>query len=78
MDQNEVAEYLHEGAWRRSFDSGALARGLKISRARQVQGVSAEILDTGDVEMTGKVFDKDGGAHEAVIVLWLEGDTIAF
>ncbi len=74
----EVGAYLSQGDWRRSFDGSALARGLKGARARQVEQVRAEILDTGDVEITARVTGKENSepTQEAIIALWKEGSAI--
>ena len=46
-------------------------------RSRQVDGVAAETLDTGDVEITGTVTEKDGSRFSPVIVIWPEGADFA-
>ena len=76
MDQAHVAEFLREGSWRRAFDSAAQTRGLEMARARLVQRVTGECLDTGDVELVGTVIDKEGDPHEAILALWLEGGAV--
>jgi superfamily II DNA or RNA helicase len=70
----EAGEYLQDGDWRRVFDSGALARGAKLMRSRQVAEARAELFETGDLEITGRVTDKEGNTSEAIIALWLENN----
>ena len=73
-----VSEFLAGGDWRRAFDAGALARGQKLARAKQVASVTAEVLDTGDVEIVGRIMEADGYQSEATIALWDEDSTLAF
>ena len=68
----QIADYLSAGTWRTLFDSNALAQGQKLARARQVDDIVAEALDTDDVEITSTVTEKDGTQHRSTIVLWNE------
>jgi superfamily II DNA or RNA helicase len=71
--KERVSEFLAAGDWRQSFDGGALARGQKLARAKQVASVTAELLETGDVEIVGRIMEGDGYQSEAIIALWDEG-----
>lgn len=72
--KDRIAEFLAVGHWRRMFDGGALARGQKLARAKQVTSVTAELLDTGDVELVGRIMESDGCQREAIVALWDDGD----
>ncbi|MFT4550953.1 MAG: superfamily II DNA or RNA helicase [Verrucomicrobiales bacterium] len=72
----QIADFLEAGAWRNLFDGSAIAQGEKLARARLVKEVHAEQLDTGDAEITSTVHEKDSTQHQAVIALWLEGDSV--
>ena len=69
----DLSDFLASGEWRRRFGASALAAGAKMAKARQVQGVRAEGLDTGDLEVTGEIVEKDGEAWEPVVVAWRDG-----
>lgn len=73
MTTDDVADFLR-GDWRRLFDSGALTRGAKAMRARRVSCVRAEMLDTGDMEITGQVALENDEWAEAVLAIWQEGE----
>ena len=72
----DTGTFLSDGDWRRVFDSGALIRGDKLTRGRQVSDVYAELLETGDLEIVGKVRHGDESAAKAIIALWLEGASV--
>ncbi|MCB1098222.1 MAG: DEAD/DEAH box helicase [Verrucomicrobiae bacterium] len=72
--KDRIPPFLEDGGWRRVFDGGALARGQKLARAKQVTSVSAEVLDTGDVEIVGRIMESDGCQSEAIIALWEDPD----
>lgn len=76
--KERLTGFLMAGDWRQAFDGGALSRGQKLARARQVASVGAEVLDTGDVEITGRIMENDGYQSEAIIALWEENETLAF
>ncbi|MBL9153628.1 MAG: DEAD/DEAH box helicase [Verrucomicrobiales bacterium] len=72
LDAAALADHLARGDWRRRFGGSALAAGQKLARGRQVIDVRAELLDTGDAELTATVVDKDGATHHPVVALWRE------
>ena len=48
-----------------------------MARAKQLTGCKAELLDTGDMEIVSTVMDSSGIQHESIIVLWVEGNSLA-
>ncbi|MGI9242391.1 MAG: DEAD/DEAH box helicase, partial [Verrucomicrobiales bacterium] len=77
LSPEQIANYLCDNAWRNLFDGGALADGSKLARARQVADTRAELLDTGDVEITSSVTERDSRQFRSTIALWLDGSTIS-
>ncbi len=73
----DVIEFFKTDQWRNVFDASALRHGMKLARAKQVSDVGGEVLDTGDVECSGTVIEKDGGEFSPIVVLWEEGDGVA-
>ena len=73
--KDRISEFLAAGGWRRMFDGGALVRGQKLARAKQVTSVTAEVLDTGDVELVGRIMESDGCESEVIIALWDDPET---
>lgn len=73
----EVINFFKTEQWRNVFAGSALTHGLKLARAKQVSAVGGEVLDTGDVEVSGRVIEKDGSEFSPAVVLWNEGDAIA-
>ncbi|MFK5923637.1 MAG: DEAD/DEAH box helicase [Verrucomicrobiota bacterium] len=76
MNQEELGEFLRQGDWRRVFDAGALTRGAKVARARQVSRVRAEVLKTGDVEIVALVTEKNGESFNPAVAIWEEGGAL--
>jgi len=72
-----IGDFLQRGDWRQRFGAGALERGLKMARARQMSGAAGECLDTGDAEITGTVTEKSGSFFQPIIALWNEGGDLA-
>ena len=72
----QIADHLAEGTWRHLFDGGALARGSKLARGKQVADTRAEALDTGDVEITSSVLGTDASRFRSTIAIWLEEDAL--
>lgn len=72
-----LAASLREGTWRRGFSDEALAKGLRLAKGRLVNQCRGEPLETGDVEITALVAEKDGSQFEPVIALWEEGSGMA-
>ena len=52
--------------------------GRNLQGGKQVAAVTAELLDTGDVEIVGRIMESDGYQSEAIVALWEEGDGLAF
>jgi superfamily II DNA or RNA helicase len=76
LNAADLSDFLSQGDWRRPFGASALASGQRLARARQVNGIRIEILDTGDAEITGTVIEKSGATASPVIALWREGSGI--
>ncbi|MEX2578943.1 MAG: DEAD/DEAH box helicase [Verrucomicrobiales bacterium] len=76
IEIHEVIEFFASGDWRRVFGESAVAQGRKLAGARQVSDVSGESLETGDIELKGRVTEKDGTGYSPVVVLWREGDNL--
>ncbi len=74
---DQIFAYLTEGTWRNVFDSSAVSGGAQFVRSRQVSSVSGEVLDTGDVEITGTVTEKAGDVFQPLVVLWEEGGSLS-
>ncbi|MEM7386957.1 MAG: SNF2-related protein, partial [Verrucomicrobiota bacterium] len=72
VTRDQIAEFLESGGWRQLFDSGALLRGAKRARSRQVLEIRAETLETGDVEIVSQVMDEDGHRNESILAFWFE------
>lgn len=71
---DEIRAYLQSGDWRTSFDSARLALGEKLVRKRLVRDLAGTRLDSGDMEIVGRVADGDGAFDEAVVGIWKDGD----
>jgi hypothetical protein len=78
LTPDDLSHFLARGDWRRRFGASALASGQKLTRARQLSTLQAELLDTGDAEISGTVTEKNGDPHRPVIALWREESGIAF
>jgi len=76
ISHEQISEFLAAGTWRNLFDGGALANGSKLARARLVSDATAEVLDTGDAELTSLVSDRDGAQNQSTIAFWIEGDAV--
>lgn len=77
LTKPQLSAYLEQGGWRKRFGGGALTMGQKMARARQVSRVQAELLETGDAEVSGTVLEKNGAAHVPVVAFWTENNTCA-
>jgi len=77
VDQTRLTEHLASEAWQTRFTSNAVAEGKRRVASRLVQDVRAELLDTGDAEITGVVSEKEGLAFAASVALWEEDATLA-
>ncbi len=71
-----IRRFLTSGNWKVTFSTSVAAAGYKLARARQVIRCIAERLDTGDIEITANVIDRDGHQNEAIIALWTENGTL--
>ncbi|HRQ88124.1 MAG TPA: DEAD/DEAH box helicase [Bacteroidia bacterium] len=69
--------FIASDEWRRRFDASALAAGSRLVSGRQVSGVVAELLETGDAEICGTVTEKDGTSYRPVLAIWREGETLS-
>ncbi len=71
---DEIRAYLQSGDWRPGFDGARLALGEKLARKRLVRDLAGTRLESGDLEIVGRVADGDGAFDEAVVGIWKEGD----
>jgi superfamily II DNA or RNA helicase len=78
LSAEAISAHLARGEWRRRFGGTALAAGQKLARARQIAGIRAEWLDTGDLELTGSVLEKNGDTFQPVIAFWIENGAVTF
>ncbi len=77
LDLDEISQWIAGDRWHAAFDEEALVRGKRLASARLVRDVTGECLpDTGDVEVRGAVFDKDGERADPSVVLWAEDGVI--
>ncbi len=72
LTNDEIIAYIEGKQWQHSFDGSAIAAGSKLARAKQIQQVAGEYLETGDAELTATVIEKDGTQASPVVVLWME------
>ena len=77
IDSAALDSFVSSNAWKTRFSSTVLAEGRKMARAKQLTGCKAELLDTGDMEIVSTVMDSSGIQHESIIVLWVEGNSLA-
>lgn len=73
----EVASWLKDREWEKAFCDGILAAANRLVSARLVHEVSAKWLDTGDVEITSSVSEKNGQTWQPVVAIWRKGDGLA-
>ncbi|MFV1994689.1 MAG: SNF2-related protein, partial [Verrucomicrobiales bacterium] len=78
ISRAEIADWLRRGEWRNRFDAGGLTRGLKLARARKLRQAGAEILDTGDAELSATALDADGSIWKPVVAIWREDAGVNF
>lgn len=76
MDQDSLVAYLDARLWESVFDAGVLSQGQKLVGARLIGSVDAELLDTGDAEIVGRVASKDGADFTATIAFWEEDGSV--
>ncbi|MFC5051293.1 SNF2-related protein [Rubritalea spongiae] len=76
LSLESISNFLASEQWLLLFSSSNLQTGQKIARSRKIYQVSAETLETGDVEIVSYVQTADGHQHECIIALWLENESI--
>lgn len=76
LSLESISEYLSSEKWLPLFSSTCLQSGQKLARSRKISQVSAETLNTGDIEIIAYVQDQSGHQHETILALWLENDKI--
>ncbi len=69
---DEIHAFLDKGSWKTTFSASVADAGFKLARAKQITRCSSELLETGDIEITASVMDKNGHQEEVVIALWKE------
>ncbi|NLT71689.1 MAG: DEAD/DEAH box helicase [Verrucomicrobiaceae bacterium] len=74
LETSDAADYIGSDLWQDRFDGIALAAGKRFVASRQVASVTAALLESGDVEISGVVTEKDGNSRTPVVALWREGD----
>ena len=77
MTPESIATFLREETWQRVFDGSALAQGRALVAGKLVREVKGETIETGDIEITGSVTEKDGSSYQPVVILWEEGASLS-
>ncbi len=72
----DLLTFLTSGEWKSTFADTVLATGHKLARAKQVTQASAEILDTGDIEIVAQITEKSGDSFETTIAFWEENGSL--
>ncbi|MDF1814314.1 MAG: DEAD/DEAH box helicase [Verrucomicrobiales bacterium] len=78
LTTEEIAGFISRGDWKSAFEGGAVSAGAKLARAKQIQQVAGEFLETGDAEITAVVIGKDGSEARPAVVFWSEGENLVF
>ncbi|MGJ8671950.1 DEAD/DEAH box helicase [Rubritalea sp.] len=76
LSLESIALFLTTEQWLPIFSSASIQTGSKLSRSRKVSQVSAQTLETGDLEIVSYVQAPDGHQHESIIALWIEDEAI--
>lgn len=76
LTRDSVQQFLSSADWKTTFSTPSLQAGYKIARAKQLSGCQIEELDTGDIEITASVVDRDGHIEETTIALWQENGSL--
>ena len=69
---DDLLAFLTSGDWKQTFADAVLTNGKKLARAKQVTQVSAEVLDTEDIEVVAQITEKSGELYETTIAFWVE------
>ena len=67
-----LLEFLTSGDWKQIFADSVVTSGRKLARAKQVTQATAEVLDTGDIEVVAQVVEKSGETYQSTIAFWME------
>ena len=71
----DLLNFLTSPDWKTTFSDATLTAGRKMARAKQVTSASAELLDTGDIEVTATILDPSGEHYKSTIAFWKENNT---
>ncbi len=69
---DQLGESLADGGWQSFFSDGAVSGGQKMVGSRLVSGVSGQLFETGDVELSATVTEKSGTAFSPAVAVWFE------
>ncbi|MEM7698497.1 MAG: DEAD/DEAH box helicase [Verrucomicrobiota bacterium] len=75
---SEIASWIEAREWQQAFDDGCIAAGERLMKSRLVAQVEASFLETGDLEITARVSEKDGQVFAPTLILWRESGGLAF
>lgn len=78
LTTEDIAEFISKNEWHSAFDGGVVSAGAKLARAKQIQQVSGEFLETGDAEVTAVVIEKSGEQAKPALVFWAEPGGLMF
>jgi superfamily II DNA or RNA helicase len=73
---DDLSTFLSSGDWKPTFSDAILAAGFKLARAKQITQATAEILDTGDIEVVSQITDLSGNQEVSTIAFWFENDQL--
>ena len=76
LNRDLIQQFLSSEDWKTTFSASCLQAGYKMARAKQLSGCQIEQLDTGDIEITASVVDRDGHTEETCIALWQENGSL--
>jgi hypothetical protein len=72
---DSLLQFLQSGEWKSCFSDATATAGFKLARAKRVLNPSAEILDTGDIEMIAQVVDSSEETHRSTLAFWQENNS---
>lgn len=78
ITSEDLSRLLASDLWETFFSSSTLAEGKASVGGKRVREVTAELLDTGDAEISGSVLEKDGTIYHPSLIFWKEGEEIRF
>ena len=78
LDTEQLDEWLQARRWSDLFDSSARLEGESLTRGRLVREVAAEILETGDAELSATVFSREGASFRTLVAIWKESGDVRF